>query len=225
MRGRDPLDGRGTRAPAITAAGDTWAVVDTEDGDVWLRGADAAATGADDGHGRGRRAGRRRRRRLPRRRDGTRARRRRRIGASTTSRRRRHARCSARPRSPIVHDGEMFAAWLGTGDDGGRAVALERRRQPRSTTASETLGDERRPAFVASDTAVILNETRSGWAWTVPDGALVPSSQDWALDDRTDPDAVPSEEQLTVVHRPQAADRRAGRLRRARGEPRHACRC
>ena len=27
----------------------------------------------------------------------------------------------------------------------------------------------------------------------------MPSSQDWSLDDRTDPDAVPSEEQLTVV--------------------------
>ena len=33
--------------------------------------------------------------------------------------------------------------------------------------------DQRRPAFVASDDAMILNETRSGWVWTVPDGALV----------------------------------------------------
>nr|WP_244962605.1 Ig-like domain-containing protein [Cryobacterium roopkundense] len=28
---------------------------------------------------------------------------------------------------------------------------------------------------------MILNDTRSGWVWTVPDGALVPSSQDWTL--------------------------------------------
>ena len=34
----------GIATPAITAAGDTWAVVDTDDGDVWLRGADASAS-------------------------------------------------------------------------------------------------------------------------------------------------------------------------------------
>ena len=42
MRGRDPITAEGLSTPEITAAGDTWAVVDTEDGDVWLRGADAA---------------------------------------------------------------------------------------------------------------------------------------------------------------------------------------
>ena len=75
--GRDPLDGDGITAPAITAAGDAWAVVDTEDGDVWLagsgcRGRDAhdrrrssSAQPDPDGDGR-----------LPRRRDGARARRR-----------------------------------------------------------------------------------------------------------------------------------------------------
>ena len=61
------------------------------------------------------------------------------------------------------------------------------------------LPDQRRPTFVASDDAVILNETRSGWVWTIPDGALVASSQDWSLDERTDPDAAPSQEQLSVV--------------------------
>ena len=35
-------------SPAITAAGDTWAVVDTEDGDVWLRGADAVTSDVHD---------------------------------------------------------------------------------------------------------------------------------------------------------------------------------
>nr|WP_246318714.1 Ig-like domain-containing protein [Leifsonia psychrotolerans] len=28
---------------------------------------------------------------------------------------------------------------------------------------------------------MILNDTQSGWVWTVPDGALVPSSQDWGI--------------------------------------------
>ncbi|KLD31329.1 hypothetical protein TB15x_23545, partial [Xanthomonas perforans] len=47
--------------------------------------------------------------------------------------------------------------------------------------------------------AVILNETRTGWVWTVPDGALVASSQNWSLDDRTEQTAVQSDEKLSVV--------------------------
>src|SRR6478735_9972135 len=43
VRARDAFDQNGIDTPAITAAGDTWAVVDTEDGEVWLRGQDAAA--------------------------------------------------------------------------------------------------------------------------------------------------------------------------------------
>ncbi len=196
VRGRDPLTAAGLSTPALTAAGDTWAVVDTEDGDVWLRGADAVASapttatvvagepdaGGDavyladetalvrvavDGSAIDIVAG-----------DGTSV-----LGT---------------PAQPIVHDGEVFAAWLAQGDEGGMLWS-SRNRSTLLDYGAETLGDQRRPAFVASDPAVILNETRSGWAWTVPDGALVPSSQDWSLDDRTDPDAVPSEEQLTVV--------------------------
>ena len=84
------------------------------------------------------------------------------------------------------------------GRHGGRALEFECRPEG-AGLRGQRLGDERRPQFVASDEAVILNETRSGWVWTVPDGELVPSSQDWSLDDRTNPDAVPSDEQLTIM--------------------------
>src|SRR6478735_235498 len=49
VKGRDELDVEGIATPAITAAGDTWAVVDTDDGQVWLRGADAAVTAGTTG--------------------------------------------------------------------------------------------------------------------------------------------------------------------------------
>ena len=84
----------------------------------------------------------------------------------------------------------------------------------------ETLPDERRPAFVASDDAVILNETRIGMGMDGARRPLVASSQDWSLDERTDPDAEPSEEQLHGRDRPEATGRRARHVRRARGEPR-----
>ena len=195
-RGRDPFTADGVAAPAITAAGDTWAVVDTDDGDVWLRGADAAATApaggaivvgepdpsgdavylsdestlvsvAVDGSGIATVRG----------------------GPGTTL---------GTPAQPIVHDGDVYAAWLPSGDAEGLLWNSGSGDSPLDY-GGETLGDQLRPAFVESDAAVILNETRSGWAWTVPGGQLVASSQNWSLDDRTDPEAVPSEEQLTVV--------------------------
>ncbi|MEV4687183.1 Ig-like domain-containing protein [Microbacterium sp. LWH3-1.2] len=197
VRGRDPLDADGLEAPAITAAGDTWAVVDTESGEIWLRGQDASTrapstgtvvVGAPDA-------------------SGTAV-----YLADDTGLVRVPADGSAMetpvgggaetvlgtPAQPVAHDGETYAAWLGQGDAGGLLW------RSGGTTATldygdRTIGDQPRPAFVASDSAVILNDTRSGWAWSVPDGALIPSSQDWSLDDRTDPDAVPSEEQLQVV--------------------------
>lgn len=196
VRGRDPLDVDGVASPAITAAGDVWAVVDTEDGDVWLRGADAAAqaptTGAvvvgqpDSAGSDMYLADETALVRVPA--DGSD------LETETGGR----GSVLGTPAEPIVHDGDVYAAWLGQGEDGGvlwrsngGTVGLD--------YGAETLADQRRPVFVASEQAVILNETRSGWAWTVPDGALIPSSQDWSLDDRTDPDAVPSEEQLPVV--------------------------
>ena len=195
VRGRDPIDAEGIAAPAITAAGDAWAVVDTEDGDVWLRGADAVAQAPTTGTVV-----------VSRPAAGTDV-----YLADETALVRVPVDGSAfetetggtgavlgTPAEPVVHDGEVYAAWLAPGDGGG---FLWRSGGDPTTLdyGIETLPDQRRPAFVASAEAMILNETRSGWAWTVPDGELIPSSQDWTLDDRTDPDAVPSDDQLPVV--------------------------
>ncbi|WP_194409421.1 Ig-like domain-containing protein [Microbacterium cremeum] len=194
--GRDPLDAEGLAAPAITAAGDTWAVVDTEDGDVWLRGADASIQAPTTGAvvaGKPDAAGsavflsdETALVRVPV------------DGSGAVSVFGGTGAVLGTPAQPLTHDGETYAAWLPQGENDGTlwrsrgdVVELE--------YGDETMPDDRRPVFVANDSAVILNETRSGWAWSVPDGALITSSQDWSLDDKTDPDAVPSEEQLQVV--------------------------
>ncbi|MFE5407356.1 Ig-like domain-containing protein [Microbacterium sp. NPDC056569] len=199
-RGRDALDPEGLEAPAMTAAGDTWALVDTEDGEVWLRGQDAAAqapttstvvVGAPDP-------------------GGTAV-----YLASDSALVRVPADGSAMeavageaagpvlgsPAQPITHDGETYAAWLGQGDAGGRLWRSSGTMVPLDYGV-QAIGDEVRPVFVAGGSAVILNDARTGWAWSVPDGALIASSQDWSLDERTDPEAVPSEEQLQVVLEP-----------------------
>ncbi|MFB7894100.1 Ig-like domain-containing protein [Microbacterium sp. NPDC056044] len=196
-RGRDVFDPEGLSTPAITAAGDAWAVVDTEDGDVWLRGQSAVAKapvtgalvlGAPDAHGSDvYLADDTTLVRVPVDGSGMQVE----VGGGTGA-------VVGTPAQPITHDGVTYAAWLGQGDTGGLLW-----RSDEGTVAldydGKTMGDARRPAFVAGSSTVILNETRSGWAWSVPDGALITSSQDWTLDDRTDPEAVPSDEQLQVV--------------------------
>ncbi|WP_295838724.1 Ig-like domain-containing protein [uncultured Microbacterium sp.] len=226
LRGRDALDAEAA-APVLSAAGDTWVLVDADAGRVWVRGAeptsidladqvvvgDADATAdavyvADD----------QALWTVPA--DGSAPRRE--IGVA--------GNVLGQPARPLSHQGVAYAAWLLPGDargtlwrsdQGETALDYAGATMPdqRRDYAGATMPDQRRPVFVATDHAVILNETRTGWVWTVPDGALVASSQNWSLDDRTEQTAVQSEEQLSVVldpkppiAEPDAFGVRAGRL-------------
>lgn len=214
VRARDALDVAVT-APELSAAGDTWVLVDAEAGRVWTRGADPvdidlgeqaslseADAGADavyladdsslwaipaDGSGPRREAG----------------------GSGEVR---------GQPARPLTHQGVAYAAWL-LPDDGGGTLWRSDQGETSLDYGGASLPDQRRPVFVATDHAVILNETRTGWVWTVPDGALVASSQNWSLDDRTEQAAVQSDEQLSVVldpkppiAEPDSFGVRAGRL-------------
>ncbi|GAA3633515.1 Ig-like domain-containing protein [Microbacterium awajiense] len=196
VRQRDAFQPEGLSSPQVTAAGDTWAVVDTEDGQVWVRGSEgpvsAGTTGTvvvaapDPGASVVRVVDETSLIEVPV--DGTQPRLV--FGTGTT--------VLGAPAQPIVHDGALLAAWLPRGNAPGTLWSSS----GGSTTldyGGQSLPDQRRPVLVAGDDAVILNETRTGWVWTVPDGQLVASSQDWTLDDRSDPDAVESEEQLSLV--------------------------
>ncbi len=195
--GRDPVPGRpkGTSVD-LTAAGGIWFLIDTADGRVWRRGAPRAQTVALTGTialGRSVATGDAAYladdvglMRLPT--DGSAPVRV--VGGS--------AREYGTPARPVVQDGQVFAAWLRA--DGG---TLWRSGSGEGETAlayaGRSLNEDRRPVFVRSGTAMILNDTRSGWVWTMPRGALVSSSQDWSLGARTDSQEQPSDEQAQVV--------------------------
>jgi len=100
------------------------------------------------------------------------------------------------PARPVVDGGVVFAAWVGTdsgtlwrSDDGEHALDF----------GDKTLGDDRRPVFTGTGSALILNETRSGWVWNAHTSVLLPSSQDWSLDDTSAPETAPSDEEAQVV--------------------------
>ena len=100
------------------------------------------------------------------------------------------------PARPVVDGGVVFAAWLGT-DSG--TVWRSDTGESALDFGGQTLGDERRPVFTGTGAGLILNETRSGWVWNAHSGALLPSSQDWSLDEDTAPETAPSDEEAQVV--------------------------
>jgi hypothetical protein len=214
LEGRDEVSADAA-SPLLTAAGDQWVLVDAEAGRVWVRGQDpvdletAEQLVVGDPAPRGRTvflADEQSLWSVPV--DGGEPRRE--VGAG--------GNVLGQPAEPLEHDGVTYAAWLLPGEARGtlwRSDAGE----TGLDYGGATMPDQRRPVFVATDHAVILNETRTGWVWTVPDGALVASSQSWTLDDRTEEAAVQSEEQLSVVldpkppiAEPDAFGVRAGRL-------------
>lgn len=110
-------------------------------------------------------------------------------------------RVLGQPARPTPFGGDVFAAWLPAGEGDGvlwRAGAGESALE----FGAGVLPQERRPSFITTRDAIALNETRSGWVWTLPDGALVPSSQDWLLDAERDADAGESQQQAAAVVSP-----------------------
>ena len=74
--------------------------------------------------------------------------------------------------------GDIVGAWLPAGagpgvmwESNGVTTPLDYGGQP--------LGDQRTPQLRSNGSHLILNESRSGWVWDAPSGALVASSQQW----------------------------------------------
>lgn len=197
VRSRDPFQPDDLSAPAISAAGDSWVVVDTEDAQAWVEGEDAPIdldvtggilVGEPDAYGTAVSVvGETGLVRVPV--DGSAATRPVGLGSTTIG----------VPAKPVVHDGVVYAAWLGAGATEGLLWDSRTEEQKPLSYGDGALQAQRRPVFVVGESAVILNETRTGWVWTVPDGEIVPSSQDWSLDDETNPDAEPSLEEAPIV--------------------------
>ncbi|MCX6502047.1 MAG: Ig-like domain-containing protein [Microbacterium sp.] len=177
VRGSDEVADGPTEDVQLTAVAGRWAMLAADSGDVWVRGsADPVESGAVGGvlqqpstsgdtvylaDGTGLFA-------VPL--DGSGARR---VTAEGAAR--------GIPAAPAILDDVVYAAWLPqTGPSGtlwtstGGDTDLD--------YADGELGDDISPSFLSNGSRMILNETRSGWVWTLPDGKLVPSSQQWDVD-------------------------------------------
>ena len=107
------------------------------------------------------------------------------------------------PAPPASAEGELYAAWLPATGTAGTLWSSADGEQPLSYGTATSNGDPV-PVFQSSGSRMILNDTGSGWIWTVPDGALVAGSQDWALASREAPRQDSNVEKASVVVDPKA---------------------
>ncbi|MTA81911.1 MAG: hypothetical protein F2547_05000, partial [Actinobacteria bacterium] len=75
----------------------------------------------------------------------------------------------------------VMAAWLTTGTAGGLAVDALSGETVSLGYAGARLESDPNPVIQVSGSRAVLNDTASGWAWTLPEGTLVTGSQDWSL--------------------------------------------
>ncbi|RLK48929.1 Ig-like domain-containing protein [Microbacterium telephonicum] len=101
------------------------------------------------------------------------------------------------PAAPVTFDGVVYAAWLRDGSGDGLLWSSGDEVLRDLDYGSGALGEQIVPEFIANATRIALNEQSSGWVWRVPDGELIPSSQQWDLQ----AEATNSPEQDTVSER------------------------
>lgn len=91
-----------------------------------------------------------------------------------------------RPAAPTVAPGTgaLMGAWLPAGPGPG---TLWEANGPVSDLnyGGFTLAEQRSPQLRSNGVRLILNENRTGWVWNVPSGQLVPSSQKWDPEEKS----------------------------------------
>ena len=107
------------------------------------------------------------------------------------------------PAAPTPFNGDRYAAWLPSTGTGGTLFS-ESAGESTLSYGAATAGSDPAPTFRANESQMILNDTQSGWVWTVPDGALVQSSQDWTLSAALEPQRQDDVEQASAVVEPKA---------------------
>lgn len=88
------------------------------------------------------------------------------------------------PAAPTELDGVRWAAWLAPGATSGGLWNSGTGAFVTLDYNGEDIGDEPRPVLQTTGERMALNDEVSGWVWTIPDGALVTTSQDWTLSEQ-----------------------------------------
>ncbi len=80
---------------------------------------------------------------------------------------------------PTWFEGSIYAAWLSASDGVIFNTSSEKFTDLTGFSAGKTLGSTLDPVIQTNGSAAILNDAQSGWAWSLADGSVIPSTQDW----------------------------------------------
>jgi len=105
------------------------------------------------------------------------------------------------PARPASFSGGVYSAWLTQGAGGGTLYSSASDKTLPLDYNNRDLRTTPTPVISVTDNAAVVNDTTSGWAWRLPDGELIPSTQNWSLVDRT-PDKTNSSAEETKVTTP-----------------------
>jgi hypothetical protein len=102
---------------------------------------------------------------------------------------------------PVALGDEVFATWM---DQESGAMFSSKSGEPTELDFNgRLLKSAPVPTIQSNGQTAVINESFSGWAWRLPDGALIKSTQNWALVDKV-PDQTSNNAQVTKVNTPKA---------------------
>ena len=80
---------------------------------------------------------------------------------------------------PVAFEGAVYSAWLNAGDGQLINCITGEKTELDGFDATHALVGSPEPVIQTNGSAAVLNDAESGWAWNLPDGKVIPSTQDW----------------------------------------------
>lgn len=112
----------------------------------------------------------------------------------------------SKPAQPTQIGDDVYAAWLTDDDVGGTLWSMNEDATKVLDYGGLGLEGDPDPRFITNGSRSALTDSKSGWVWTVPDGYLVPSSQDWNQDDDIVEDVITAEVKEVTEPKPPVAE-------------------
>ena len=81
--------------------------------------------------------------------------------------------------APTWFEGNVYAAWLNSGDGVVFNSSNDELLQLSGFAGGKSLSETQDPVIQTNEFAAVVNDAQSGWAWNVSDGLVIPSTQDW----------------------------------------------
>ena len=114
---------------------------------------------------------------------------------------------SGTPAKPVYFDKGVFAAWVPASSAGGSFYSSRSGEVGQLDYNGKDLLTRLKvePVIQTNGSTAVVNEAQSGWAWRLPDGQLIKSTQNWDLTKKKDSQVPGTKEEVVSDPRPPVA--------------------